>query len=29
MFKLLNATYFNDELERPVITILTDYKGGS
>ena len=29
MFKLLNATYFNNELERPVITILTDYKGGS
>ena len=28
MFKLLNATYFDDELERPVITILTDYKGG-
>ena len=24
MFKLLNATYFNGELERPVITILTD-----
>jgi len=29
MFKLLNATYFGGELERPVITILTDYKGGS
>ena len=29
MFKLLNATYFNNELERPVITILTDYKGGA
>jgi hypothetical protein len=29
MFKLLNSTYFNDELERPVITILTDNKGGA
>ena len=29
MFKLLNKTYFNDELERPVITILTDSKGGA
>ena len=29
MFKLLNRTYFGGELERPVITILTDYKGGS
>jgi len=29
MFKLLNATYFNNELERPVITILTDNKGGA
>jgi hypothetical protein len=29
MFKLLNAKYFNDELERPVITILTDNKGGA
>ncbi|MDR3314130.1 MAG: SprT-like domain-containing protein [Oscillospiraceae bacterium] len=29
MFKFLNAHYFNNELERPVITILTDYKGGA
>ena len=29
MFKLLNATYFDNELERPVITILTDNKGGA
>jgi hypothetical protein len=29
MFKLLNTTYFDDELERPVITILTDNKGGA
>jgi len=29
MFKLLNARYFNNELERPVITILTDSKGGA
>jgi len=29
MFKLLNATYFNGELERPVITILTDHTGGA
>jgi hypothetical protein len=29
MFKLLNVHYFNGELERPVITILTDYKGGA
>ena len=29
MFKLLNSTYFNNELERPVITILTDNKGGA
>ena len=28
MFKLLNSTYFNDELERPVITIHTDHTGG-
>ena len=29
MFKLLNAKYFNGELERPVITILTDHTGGA
>jgi len=29
MFKLLNATYFNNELERPVITILTDTTSGA
>jgi len=29
MFKLLNATYFNGELERPVITIHTDHTGGA
>ena len=29
MFKLLNATYFNNELERPVITIHTDHTGGA
>lgn len=29
MFKLLNATYFNDELERPVITILSDSTSGA
>ena len=29
MFKLLNATYFDNELERPVITILTDHTGGA
>jgi len=29
MFKLLNATYFNNELERPVITILTDNTSGA
>jgi predicted RNA-binding Zn-ribbon protein involved in translation (DUF1610 family) len=29
MFKLLNKVYFNDQLERPVITILTDNKGGA
>jgi len=29
MFKLLNATYFNNELERPVITILTDVTSGA
>ena len=29
MFKLLNVTYFNSELERPVIAILTDSTSGS
>jgi hypothetical protein len=29
MFRLLNKTYFNDELERPVITILTDSTSGA
>ena len=29
MFKLLNATYFSSELNRPVITVHSDYKGGS
>lgn len=29
MFKLLNMIYFSDELERPVITILTDQTTGS
>jgi hypothetical protein len=29
MFKLLNSTYFNDELERPVITILSDSTSGA
>jgi len=29
MFKLLNETYFNNELERPVITILTDNTSGA
>jgi len=29
MFKLLNKTYFNNELERPVITILTDSTSGA
>jgi len=29
MFKLLNVTYFNNELERPVITILTDITSGA
>jgi DNA-directed RNA polymerase subunit RPC12/RpoP len=29
MFKLLNATYFGNELERPVITILTDTTSGA
>ena len=29
MFKFLNSTYFNDELERPVITILTDVTSGA
>ena len=29
MFKLLNETYFNGELERPVITILTDTTSGA
>ena len=29
MFKLLNAKYFNNELERPVITIHTDHTGGA
>lgn len=29
MFKLLNETYFGGELEKPVITILTDYTGGA
>ena len=29
MFRLLNKTYFNDELERPVITILTDITSGA
>ena len=28
-FKRLNEIYFNGELERPVITILTDNKGGA
>ena len=28
MFKLLNETYFNGELERPVITLHTDHTGG-
>jgi ribosomal protein S27AE len=29
MFRFLNATYFNNELERPVITILTDNTSGA
>ena len=29
MFKLLNETYINNELERPVITILTDNTSGA
>jgi hypothetical protein len=29
MFKFFNKLYFNDELERPVITILTDSMGGA
>jgi hypothetical protein len=29
MFRLLNKEYFNDELERPVITILTDVTSGA
>jgi hypothetical protein len=29
MFRLLNKTYFNDELERPVIAILTDSTSGA
>jgi len=29
MFKLLNKSYFNNELERPVITILTDSTSGA
>jgi len=29
MFKLLNARFFNGELERPVITIHTDHTGGA
>jgi rubrerythrin len=29
MFKFLNGYYFNNELERPVITILTDSTSGS
>jgi hypothetical protein len=29
MFKLLNKAYFNDQLERPVITILTDSTSGA
>jgi predicted RNA-binding Zn-ribbon protein involved in translation (DUF1610 family) len=29
MFKLLNKTYFNNELERPVIAILTDSTSGA
>jgi len=29
MFRLLNATYFNGELERPVISILTDVTSGA
>jgi DNA-directed RNA polymerase subunit RPC12/RpoP len=29
MFRLLNKTYFNDELERPVIAILTDTTSGA
>jgi len=29
MFKLLNKTYFGNELERPVITILTDTTSGA
>jgi hypothetical protein len=29
MFRLLNSTYFNDELERPVITVLTDITSGA
>lgn len=29
MFKLLNKVYFNDELERPVIAILTDSTSGA
>jgi hypothetical protein len=29
MFKLLNKIYFNDELERPVIAILTDSTSGA
>ena len=29
MFRLLNAIYFNGELERPVITILTDVTSGA
>ena len=29
MFKLLNSTYFNNELERPIITIHTDTTSGA